>query len=203
MSLIPCPQCGKQISDKARKCPHCNWEQTNAPKSQQPVAIAEANAPLLGAEVIRKKQRKLWPAFLAGVGCMVIVAAALWFFVFKDKLNASAAGQNVNTETTVIFKDFPYNTYFTGFIGSTGYMTIDSNGRGSYTYDSNGTSLTRNIKVMSYDTNSGHLLIESYNKSGEYIGVFDGYTTSDHSYSGTFTNYKGGTVEFRLYAKPK
>ena len=24
MALINCPKCGKQISDKARKCPHCS-----------------------------------------------------------------------------------------------------------------------------------------------------------------------------------
>jgi hypothetical protein len=203
MSLVPCPQCGKQISDKARKCPHCNWEQTNAPKQQQPITAAPANASSQGTDTIHKKQRKLWPALLAGVGCMAIVVAALWFFVFKDKLNTNAAGQNIATEMTGKFKDFPYNTYYTGFIGSTGYMTIDRNGRGSYTYDSNGTSLTRNIEVVSYDKSSGHLLIESYNKSGEYIGVFDGYTTSDYSYSGTFTNYKGGMVEFRLLAANK
>lgn len=201
MSLIHCPQCGKQISNKARKCPHCNWEQIIVPVPQQPAPVAEANAPFQGTDAIHKKQRKLWPAFLAGVGCMAIVTVALWLFVFKDMLNTNATGKNAATETAGKFKDFPYNTYYTGSIGSTGYMTIDSNGRGSYTYDSNGTSLTRNIEIVSYDRSSGHLLIKSYNKSGEYIGVFDGYTTSNQSYSGTFTNYKGGMVEFRLYAE--
>lgn len=96
---------------------------------------------------------------------------------------------------------FPYNTYFVGTIGSKGSMTIDGNGGGSYTYDLNGTPLTRNIKLKSYDRPSGHLLIESFDKSGNYVGLFDGYTRNDNSYSGTFTNYKGGTVEFRLFAE--
>ena len=97
--------------------------------------------------------------------------------------------------------DFPYNTYFTGTIGSKGNMRIDRDGGGSYTYDCNGTDLTRNIKVKSYDTSTGHLLIESYDKSGKYIGQFDGYTNNNKSYSGTFTNYKGGTVRFQLQTK--
>ena len=25
MALIQCPECGKQVSDKARKCPHCGY----------------------------------------------------------------------------------------------------------------------------------------------------------------------------------
>ena len=134
---------------------------------------------------------------------MAIVAAALWLFVFKNRLNTNAAGQNVTTEMSVLYKDFPYNTYYTGIIGAAGNMTIDSKGGGSYTYTSNETSFTRSIKVKSYDRTSGHLLIESYNKSGDYVGLFDGYTSSNSSYSGIFTNYKGGTVEFRLYAKPR
>ncbi len=96
---------------------------------------------------------------------------------------------------------FPYNTYFTGTIGSNGSMTIDRDGGGSYTYDLNGTPLTRNIKLKSYDKPSKHLIIESYDKKGKYIGQFDGYTSNDNSYSGTFTNYKGGTVKFQLKTK--
>ena len=96
---------------------------------------------------------------------------------------------------------FPYDTYFTGTIGSQGSMTIDRNGGGSYSYDLNGKPLTRNIRLKSYDKASGHLIIESYDKSGKYIGQFDGYTNNDNSYSGTFTNYKGGTVRFQLKSK--
>lgn len=25
MALIQCPECGKEVSDKARKCPHCGY----------------------------------------------------------------------------------------------------------------------------------------------------------------------------------
>lgn len=96
---------------------------------------------------------------------------------------------------------FPYDTYFTGTIGSQGSMTIDRNGGGSYTYDLNGKPLTRNIRLKSYDKTTGHLIIESYDKSGKYIGQFDGYTTNNNSFSGTFTNYKGGTVKFQLKSK--
>lgn len=30
MALINCPQCGKEISDKASFCPQCGFELTNA-----------------------------------------------------------------------------------------------------------------------------------------------------------------------------
>ena len=149
----------------------------------------------------QKNTRKLWPVIIAGIGIIALVVAVLLFFVvFKDKQNTNEeVEQKVGLETSVEYKDFPYDTFFMGTIGSTGSMTIDKNGRGSYTYDNNGTDLTRSIIVKSYDKKTGHLLIEGYNKNGDYVGLFDGYT-GNYSYSGTFTNYKGGTVEFRLKA---
>lgn len=123
----------------------------------------------------------------------------------SSTLNSSQHQQTVVSSSTSKSSEnataFPYDTYFTGTIGSQGSMTIDRNGGGSYTYDLNGKPLTRNIRLKSYDKTSGHLIIESYDKSGKYIGQFDGYTNNDNSYSGTFTNYKGGTVKFQLKTK--
>ena len=99
---------------------------------------------------------------------------------------------------SVRISSFPYDTYYSGIIGSSGSMWIDVNGQGSYTYDCNGTNLTRNIKVKSYDSQTGRLLIESFDKKGKYIGEFDGFTMNSNTYSGTFTNYKGGQVGFHL-----
>lgn len=204
MALISCPQCGKQVSNKALKCPHCNLDLTTLYSHPQPVPAIEAEIPPQNTDTGQKKSQKSWMAFAAGAGCLALVTVVLWFFVFKDMLKTSETEKKkAGVETTEVSTSFPYNTYFTGIIGAAGNMTLDSKGGGSYTYTSNEKSFTRSIKVKSYDRTSGHLLIESYNKNGDYVGLFDGYTSSNSSYSGTFTNYKGGTVEFRLYAKPR
>ena len=187
MALINCPQCGKQVSDKAPSCPHCGLDMTvpNTPPKEE-TAIQEESP---------KKPRKVWTVVAIVVGCIVLVAVALWFFVFHDNQKANEVlAHETPRESTV----FPYSTHFTGSIGAEGSMTIDGYGGGFYSYDNNGTILTRNIKVKSYDKNTGHLLIEGYDKSGNYVGLFDGYTRNDNSYSGTFTNYKGGKAEFQL-----
>lgn len=205
MALINCPQCGKQVSDKAPKCPHCGLDMT--------VPYAPPKAEI--QEETQKKPRKVWNIIAIVVGCLGVVSAVLWFFVFKGmvKTNEMTEQKPVVSKSTAVAEPrtgnemqqnattFPYNTYFTGTIGSKGSMTIDEDGGGSYTYDLNGTPLTRNIRLQSYDKSSGHLFIESYDKSGKYIGLFDGYTSNDNSYSGSFTNYKGGTVKFRLEVK--
>lgn len=48
MALINCPQCGKSISDKAVKCPHCgvtfNKENTHSiPQDSNPTVVDEQN----------------------------------------------------------------------------------------------------------------------------------------------------------------
>ena len=190
MALINCPQCGKQVSDKAPKCPHCGLDMTvpNTPPKEE-TSIQEENP---------KKPRKVWPVVAIVVGCIALVAVALWFFVFHDNQKANEAQTHETPRESSVF---PYSTHFTGSIGAEGSMTIDGFGGGFYSYDNNGTILTRSIKVKSYDKNTGRLLIESFDKSSNYVGLFDGYTRNDDSYSGTFTNYKGGTVEFRLFAE--
>ena len=37
MALIKCPECGKSISDKAEKCPHCGIPSEYFPKNGQKV----------------------------------------------------------------------------------------------------------------------------------------------------------------------
>ena len=51
MTLIPCPECDKQVSDRARSCPHCGF----------PVAeeIGRALAEVTGFESVRSVRQRL------------------------------------------------------------------------------------------------------------------------------------------------
>lgn len=94
---------------------------------------------------------------------------------------------------------FPYESYFLGLIGSKGVLAIDNSGEGYCTYNHNGTDLTRNIKVDQYDRSTGRLRINAYDRQGNYVGQFNGYTKNNNSYVGTFTSKKEGTtMEFNL-----
>ena len=189
MALINCPKCGKQISDKAVKCPHCGF----VPGSIQNNQLASSLDQQQPASE-SKRNIKLVNILLAAVGVLAVIVS-LWIISNKEKLVLETTKTSVAKTNPV-----PYNTYFSGTIGTArGCMTIDNNGHGSYTYDCNGTDLTRNINVVSYDEKTGRLIIHSFNKSGEYVGVFEGCFDNSQLYSGTFTNYKGGMVNFRLY----
>lgn len=94
---------------------------------------------------------------------------------------------------------FPYESYFLGLIGSKGVLAIDNSGGGYCTYNHNGTDLTRNIKVDSYDRLTGRLLIKAYDRQGNYVGLFDGCAMNNNSYVGIFTSKKeGATMDFSL-----
>lgn len=194
MALITCLQCGKQISDKAIKCPHCGFVPGSF-RNEQPILSSDQIQ-----EALPKKNRKKWwiiPIVILGISAVVV---SLWIFSNKEK----SALQAIKTNEVKV-NSFPYNTYFSGTIGSArGCMTIDNNGRGSYTYDCNGTDLTRNINVISFDEKTRQLIIKSTNSKGDYIGVFEGsFDDSQLLYSGVFTNYKGGSVVFRLFVESK
>ena len=194
MALITCPQCGKQISDRAVKCPHCGFV-PGSPKNEQP----DSSSDQLQHEAAPKKTQKKWwiiPIIIVGISAIVV---PLWIFSNKEK-----SASEVSKTNGAKANSSPYNTYFSGTIGTArGCMTIDNNGQGSYTYDCNGTDLTRNINVISFDEKTRQLIIKSTNSKGDYIGVFEGYLDDSQLYSGTFTNYKLDKVDFRLFVSTK
>ena len=192
MALVTCPQCGKQISDKAVKCPHCGFV-SGSSQNNQPSLSSDR----LQQGIVPKKTRKKWwiiPIVVVGISAIMVPLG-----IFNNKENPDSELTKLDFTKT---NASPYNTYYSGTIGTAqGCMTIDKNGQGSYTYDCNGTDLTRSINVKSYDSQTGHLLIESYDKNGIYIGQFEGYLNNGKTSSGTFTNFKGSSVNFQLHSE--
>lgn len=70
---------------------------------------------------------------------------------------------------------------------------------GIYTYTLSNGTVKRNIVLDKHEGDK--LLLQSFDKYGKYIGVFDGIITQEGDqtlYVGTFTNYKGSSVKFKL-----
>lgn len=59
MALIKCPECGKQVSDKALVCPHCGIDEQKA--------LAE----------IREKRRMI----ISVISACIVAAIAIWAYL--------------------------------------------------------------------------------------------------------------------------
>ena len=96
MALIACPNCGKQVSDKAAKCPHCGLVLTTQPTQ------TEVKTPKSEATTPTEKHHKKWPIFVIISLCLAIVFAALWFFVYN---HASKSSQEIAEKSEQIIGD--------------------------------------------------------------------------------------------------
>lgn len=109
MALINCPQCGKQISDKARKCPHCGLDLSVPYAPQQRATITPEQKP----------RKKKWWIVLVVLG--IIALLALWFFVFnkgEEKRQTPSNSVAVNTEPIKEEHQRPriYSNCFDGYL---------------------------------------------------------------------------------------
>ncbi|KAA4644893.1 hypothetical protein F3B98_33200 [Bacteroides ovatus] len=67
---------------------------------------------------------------------------------------------------------------------------------GSYYYVKNGRNNT--LELSGSMNANDYMVLKEYNSAGENTGTFEGKWSMD-SYSGTFTNYKGIKMPFKLY----
>ena len=67
---------------------------------------------------------------------------------------------------------------------------------GSYYYVKNGSNNT--LELSGSMNSNDYMILKEYNSAGEHTGTFEGKWSMD-SYSGTFTNYKGVKMPFKLY----
>lgn len=66
---------------------------------------------------------------------------------------------------------------------------------GSYYYVKNGRNNT--LELSGSMNSNDYMILKEYNSAGEHTGTFEGKWSMD-SYSGTFTNYKGVKMPFKL-----
>lgn len=86
MALIVCPECGKEISDKVKACPHCGYpfpENEQVASTPQQVEVTAVN---LGPKDPKKKKK-----VLLGGAVAVIAIIAVIVIVFAVKQNQAAA----------------------------------------------------------------------------------------------------------------
>ena len=93
MALINCPKCGKQISDRAAKCPYCGFV-PSPPKNEQ---LASSSGQMQQEAAPKKTHKKWWIVIV--VAALLVMIIALWLFVFRTQPNTSTSVLQTNTNT--------------------------------------------------------------------------------------------------------
>lgn len=76
MALIPCPECAREVSDKANACPHCgNPLAATAPRATAPLLVATAPGKAVTTEATGKGW-KLLQAIGVVMVCIGVVSCA-------------------------------------------------------------------------------------------------------------------------------
>lgn len=104
MALVKCPECGKEVSDKAGKCPNCGFPIESASEKETEknmVADSEVKQPDSGEDEVKAEKKKVSKKMVA-ISCIVlaivIISAIAYFVVTADSRNYDAAQKFYTSE---------------------------------------------------------------------------------------------------------
>lgn len=91
MALIKCPECGKEVSDKAVRCPHCGLPLDEVHTTTHEDSINDAG---LSQQKKEKKRLPLWTFVLIIMGSLLLIGGII-FLCFSKKSANSASKQEI------------------------------------------------------------------------------------------------------------
>ena len=97
------------------------------------------------------------------------------------------------------------NLNMNGSVGGSSSLWMNGSTGGYWVDYGNGSSNQRKLRVSSFNSSTGSLILTATDDRGKYIGKFVGTVSGSGSkgdygsYSGTFTNYKGVKLHFNYY----
>ena len=89
MALIKCPECGREISEKAPNCPHCGFPMNDVQPNTQENTNNDTNPP---KPSIEKKRMPTW-VWISIVAAVLLVVGTIVFLCFNGKSSGSDAVQ--------------------------------------------------------------------------------------------------------------
>lgn len=112
MALIKCPECGKDVSDKAKACIHCGYPLTElTPEEVASTSPGSETTPDTATTAPRKHSKKLLWGIWTSVLALLCLAGCVSYFVLLPYVNATNAfnevllvleDKNAELETAII-----------------------------------------------------------------------------------------------------
>lgn len=111
MALIKCPECGKEVSDKATKCPNCGmpFDEITLPQNEHinDNQEDEESIALSSQPQIEEKRMSAWKALLIIVGSLILIGGIVWLFAGKSTKNDAIQFDTTAEDTIIENTDMP------------------------------------------------------------------------------------------------
>lgn len=111
MALIKCPECGREVSDKATKCPNCGMPFDEVVLSQsENINDTQENEESIAPTPqppIEEKRMSAWKALLIIVGSLIVIGGIVWLFAGKSIKNDAIQIDTTAEDTIIENTDMP------------------------------------------------------------------------------------------------
>ena len=212
MALIQCPECGKEISDKARKCPNCDWmpemQESNLEQSKVKNLEQEDAGRRVSKNVSKNKSINNRFLIIIVIALIIVVITLLWenrnLSSDSNKYNelekADVNGISESTSTTdfdeVINSDDMGNEETEMEAENQQQEFIETaNNKNTYTdiieFSGNGDTVLKDIQIPD---GLYRVYLENNGTSNFVVYAYNGDGTKDPSWANEVGNYKGYTV---------
>lgn len=126
MALIPCPNCGQPVSDKAVRCPNCNQPLTPVQSGAQPYSQpaqptqpmqpqpASPNPATKRPVQTGKDNGKALPIIIVSAAVIIISVIAYFVFLYNSNKNPVVVWEDDDTTVTTSVEETP-ETYDSGY----------------------------------------------------------------------------------------
>ena len=120
MAIIKCPECGKEISDKADVCIHCGFPLTHILPEQDPAAESAFESPAENGSSEKRPEGKMKKPFkkplLLGIilGGILLIAAVAFLIIRSRNIISNTPKEASNLPVSVSIEGVLYDGVFSG-----------------------------------------------------------------------------------------
>lgn len=217
MALIPCPECGREISEKVKSCPHCGYPFEENPSQDQPQKV-EVTSVNLGPRSPATKKKVIAFLSIAVIAIVCVVAIVVGVKKSNETAARSAYIENLTLARTTMLlggaeaeslcnltKSVWYNTIYEErntetdkYTRPNGWFNSDFNDSLSALYSDSSTAETISTiqanredvaKIMRELQNPPEDLVACYDTTDAMYDAYCGLTDLAISPSGSLTSY--------------
>lgn len=174
MALINCPECGKEISDKAVSCPNCGCPITSSQEKTDDSKVIETNNKIEKSQSVQSKKIVSIVSVAIAVVAIIVIAIFVGKNISKKKAQEKKDQQIREVKNAMDNVDSSLGDLFTAMVPDEPFLYGDSS---SDTYKNKITGILNTI------TENQKIVEDAYkNEDRDFIKELDDYIATNKTY---------------------